>query len=215
MIRNLERSYASREGAPILTLVDTDIFTKTYFTHCMACTFCNDSCCQYGVDVSLNEARRIDEHGDALVRYTHIPREKFFDGTFQDDVDFPGQGNTQTSLGPRGCIFLNPTGRACMIHAFCLEHGMDYHALKPMVCCLFPVTFGEGLLSPSLDVDDASLICLGEGPTLYQGAREELRYYFGDELVAELDAIATDYVHAANISAIQSSQEQVDSVSTI
>ncbi|MBI5029006.1 MAG: YkgJ family cysteine cluster protein [Chloroflexi bacterium] len=189
MIRNLSESYAGREGAPLVHQVDMDIFTKTYFMHCMACTFCNDSCCQYGADVSLNEARRIEEKGDAIERYTRVPRAQWFDETFQADLDFAGEGNTQTSLGPRGCIFLNPTGRSCMIHAFCLENGMDYHALKPMVCCLFPVTFGNGLLSPSLDVDDASLICLDQGPSLYAGAREELRYYFGDELVAELDAI--------------------------
>ena len=189
MIRALSRTYASREGAPVVYQVDTEIFTKTYFMRCMACTFCNDACCQYGVDVSLNEARRIEEKGDAIERYTRVPRAQWFDGTFQPDADFAGEGNTQTNLGPRGCVFLNPTGRSCLIHAFCLDQGMDYHALKPMVCCLFPVTFGNGLFSASLDVDDASLICLGEGPTLYAGAREELRYYFGDELVAELDAI--------------------------
>ena len=76
-----------------------------------------------------------------------------------------------------------------MVHAFCLQNGMDYHELKPMVCCLFPVTFSEGLLTPSLDVDDLSLICLNQGVSLYTGAREELRYYFGDEPVAELDAV--------------------------
>ena len=157
----------------------------------MQCTFCNDACCAYGVDVAIDEARRMEEHGDALARYTQVARERWFDGSFEADADFPGQGYTATGIGPRGCIFLNPMGRSCMVHAFCAQNEMDYHDLKPMVCCLFPVTFNEGLLSPSIDVDDQSLICLDQGVSLYTGAREELRYYFGDELVAELDALQT------------------------
>jgi Fe-S-cluster containining protein len=189
LIHALRQPYPSRHGKPILDRVNTDIFIKTYFMQCLQCTFCNDACCTYGVDVAIDEARRIEEHGDALARYTQVPRERWFDGSFAADPDFPGQGYTQTSIGPRGCIFLNPTGRSCMVHAFCLQNGMDYHDLKPMVCCLFPVTFSEGLLAPSIDVDDQSLICLNQGVSLYSGAREELRYYFGDELVAELDAL--------------------------
>jgi hypothetical protein len=30
---------------------------------------------------------------------------------------------------------------------------------------------------------------MGTGPTLYRGIREEVRYYFGDELIAVLDAM--------------------------
>jgi hypothetical protein len=66
---------------------------------------------------------------------------------------------------------------------------MDYHELKPMVCSLFPLTFGEGLLQASDEAGDSSLICIGTGPTLYEGARAELRYYFGDDLVGELDEL--------------------------
>ncbi len=76
-----------------------------------------------------------------------------------------------------------------MIHSFCLKNGMDYHDLKPMICCLFPLTFDEGLLSPSPEVDDQTLICLGAGSSLYQGIREELEYYFGQEFIGELDTI--------------------------
>ena len=33
-----------------------------------------------------------------------------------------------------------------MIHRFCLEEGLDYHTLKPMVSILFPLTFEHGVL---------------------------------------------------------------------
>jgi hypothetical protein len=76
-----------------------------------------------------------------------------------------------------------------MIHSFALDNGLDYHDLKPMVSVLFPVTFDEGLLHPAAEIDDGSLQCAGDGPTLYRGVRSEIPWYFGHDLVAELDAI--------------------------
>jgi hypothetical protein len=76
-----------------------------------------------------------------------------------------------------------------MLHSFALERGLDYHELKPMVSSLFPVTFDFGLLHPSNEIEDRSLQCWGDGPTLYQGVRGEIEWYFGAGLVAELDAL--------------------------
>ncbi len=189
MIRELSKPYVSRHGTPTLTRVETDIFIKTYFTYCLKCTFCNDACCAHGVDVARDEVRQLDQHVEALEQYTGVRREDWFIETYEEDDDFPGRGNTRTSTRRRGCVFLNPAGRSCMIHAFCLQNGMDYHALKPMICCLFPVTFGNGLLAPSDEVDDQTLICLNQGPSLYAGVRDELRYYFGQEFISELEAL--------------------------
>jgi hypothetical protein len=58
-----------------------------------------------------------------------------------------------------------------------------------MVSCLFPLTFGEGILLPAGEAEDNSLICRGSGLTLYRGIRGELAYYFGDELIVELDEL--------------------------
>ena len=76
-----------------------------------------------------------------------------------------------------------------MLHSFALERGLDYHELKPMVSSLFPVTFDWGLLHPSNEIEDRSLQCVDDGPTLYQGVRGEIEWYFGVELVRELDAL--------------------------
>ena len=59
-----------------------------------------------------------------------------------------------------------------------------------MVSILFPLTFEQGVLVASSEVLDGTLICAGAGPSCYDGAREELRYYFGDALVLELDALS-------------------------
>jgi len=39
------------------------------------------------------------------------------------------------------------------------------------------------------EIDDKSLICVDQGPTLYDGMRGELSYYFGEAFVTELDDI--------------------------
>jgi hypothetical protein len=87
------------------------------------------------------------------------------------------------------CVFISATGRGCTIHSYCLEKGIDYHTLKPMISALFPVTFEKGVLVPSSEAVDGSLICNGEGASLYEGVRGELEYYFGAAFGAELDAL--------------------------
>jgi hypothetical protein len=71
-----------------------------------------------------------------------------------------------------------------------LSTGQDYHALKPMVSTLFPVTFGYGALLVSDELEDGTLVCSGVGPTAYEAARPEIEFYFGRALVGELDRLA-------------------------
>jgi hypothetical protein len=75
------------------------------------------------------------------------------------------------------------------LHAFCLERGIDHHELKSLVDGLFPLTYEDDVLCPATEAATGELVCLETGPTLYRGMREELRYYFGDELVTVLDGI--------------------------
>ena len=189
MKTTLLKSYPSRYGVPVLSSVDTSVFTRRYFTRCMECTFCNDACCQYGVDVDVTNVKRIAAHEDALERFTGIPREKWFSSDYETDPEFPGGSQTRTQTTERGCIFLDEKGRGCLLHKYSLEAGLDYHELKPMVSALFPLTFDQGLLQPSSEVLDRTLVCIDNGPTLYRGVRDELLYYFAADFVAELDAL--------------------------
>ena len=124
---DLSRPYACKIGGPVLKAVDRRIFALRYYMDCMGCNFCHDTCCQYGVDVDLENVA--------------------------------------------------------------LNTGGDYHDLKPLVSILFPLTFEYGVLEPSSEIQDGSVICYGEGPTVYEGSRDELLYYFGAQMVAELDAL--------------------------
>lgn len=185
----LPKSFPCRYGVPVLSAVDAAVFTARYFTHCMQCTFCHDSCCQHGVDVDMLHVPAIEAHAPELEARMGIPRDRWFTGEYTPDPEMPGGGSLRTQVVDGACVFRDRSGRGCHVHAYCLERGIDYHTLKPIIDCLFPLTFSEGVLYPAIEVDDRSLICLDTGPTLYRGVRDELRYYFGEELLLALDAI--------------------------
>jgi hypothetical protein len=191
VIRALSRSYASRWGVPVVSRVDTSIFAHRYFMRCLECSYCFDSCCQYGVDVDVRNVERLRAHAAELERYTGVPPDRWLTGDWTDDVEFPGGRHTRTRVEDGACVFRNrrPGERGCMIHSFALDRGIDYHELKPMVSVLFPVTFDDGLLHSSTEIVDRSLQCIDDGPTVYRGVRSEIAWYFGDALVGELDEL--------------------------
>jgi hypothetical protein len=177
--------------------VDDAIFARRYYGHCMRCSFCGDACCTHGVDVSIVERDRILARADELAPLVRAPRERWFIDEVTPDPDLAGGAGTRTAVEDGGCVFLRRDGRGCVIHGALLAAGEDYHALKPMVSTLFPVTFGGGSLLCSEELADGSLVCAGDGPSAYEMARGELEYYFGRELVEELDAHASVLAAAA------------------
>ena len=209
MARPLSREYACVFGAPVLAAVDPRLFQLTYFAACMDCTFCKDACCQYGADTELPRVAALEGIAPELEAYLGVPRSEWFredpeDFGTLDEPEYPGGRYTRTQVVelPAGrsehnewaCVFLDPAGRGCRIHRFALERGIDVHAIKPMVCLLFPASFDKGVLCPAYEFDlEDELVCQGPGPTIYRASRDDIRWYFGDELVAELDAIEPEY----------------------
>ena len=188
-VRALAREHPSIFKAPVLRAVDTRIFSLRYFTHCMSCGFCNDQCCSYGVDIDLGNAEALRALGADFKAFIGVPEEEWFTDEIVADAEFPSGGNRRTRTRGGHCVFHNPNGRGCRIHAWCIEQGLDYHLYKPMVSILFPLTFEHGSLVPSSEAVDRSLVCSGEGPSLYDGVRGELAYFFGSALVEELDGL--------------------------
>jgi hypothetical protein len=172
---------------PVVDRIDTEIFHRRYFMNCMQCSYCNDSCCRYGVDVDVRNVARIEAHAPDLERYTGVPHDRWWTGEWVEDPEFPGARQTRTRVEDGACVFRSRRGRGCLLHSYALEHGLDYHELKPMVSALFPVTFDGGLLHASNEILDRSLQCIDDGPTLYRGVRGEIGWYFGRAVVAELD----------------------------
>lgn len=192
-IVRLSRAYASREGAPVLDRVDTRIFTQRYFAACLACGFCGDACCDHGVDVEEPKVALILARADALEPIIGVPRERWFESELTPDAEFPGGAARRTAVIDGRCVFRSRESRGCALHAFALMRGEDYHDIKPLVSTLFPLTFAGGMLCLSDELDDPSapFVCAGQGPTVFAAQRGELAYYFGDELVRELDAHAS------------------------
>jgi ferredoxin len=170
--------------------VDDALFHRRYFGHCMSCGFCADACCQHGVDVSVVELDRILARALEISARIGSDASTWFTPQMTNDADFPGGAATRTMVVDGRCVFLQRETRGCALHALSLETNADYHLLKPMVSALFPVTFGDGALFCSDELTDGSLVCAGDGPTAYEMARAELAYYFGEELVVELDEMA-------------------------
>lgn len=185
----LARDYACVMGGPVLKAVDPAIFSLRYFTRCLDCGFCGDACCDHGVDIDLDNAARLKALPSDFHDLIGVPDSEWFAGGVTLDREFPGGAHHRTSIRDGTCIFRNPAGRGCAIHAYCLAHNLDYHRFKPMVSVLFPVTFEQGVLTASGEAADRSLICAGQGPSLYDGARNEIAYYFGPDLVVELDGL--------------------------
>ena len=197
-VRQLSREYSLRDtGTPRVNRVDTRIFQLTYYMNCMGCNFCGDICCQYGVDVDLENVARLQERAEELEEFTGRPRSQWFQNQVVPDPEYPGGGYCRTQVIDGRCVFLNRQGRGCLIHSWCLQQGLPYQQLKPMVSSLFPVTFDQGVLLPSNETIESSLVCLGPGSTLYQGARGDLLWYFGEDLVAELDQMEQEFVKTA------------------
>lgn len=188
----LGRDYASIFGAPVLSAVDPDIFRLRYFRRCMDCGFCGDQCCDHGVDIDVENVRRLESLGPEFAAFVGSAPAQWFTGQIGYDKEFPGGAHTRTATADGHCIFRARHGRGCRIHAWCLSKGLDYRSLKPLVSILFPVTFEHGVLMPSGELVDGSLVCGGEGDTLYDGARDELAHFFGEAFVAALDEIAKE-----------------------
>jgi len=185
----LSRAYESVMGGPVLRAVDPAIFSLRYFTRCMECGFCKDACCDHGVDIDLGNMERLKSLPRDFRDRIGAPVEEWFTNQVTADEEFPGGAHVRSRVMNGTCVFRNRDARGCAIHAYCLEKGLDYHRFKPMVSALFPVTFELGVLTASGEAAEGSLVCGGVGPSLYEGARGELSYYFGPAFVTELDQL--------------------------
>jgi hypothetical protein len=127
--------------------------------------------------------RRITAHAADLAPRIGVPADQWF---VPDDEE-PGTWRTRVVGG--ACVFRQGSERGCALHGFAMERGIDYHVLKPIVDCLFPLTWDGDVLCPADEVLDGELVCLATGPTLYRGVRDELCYYFDPGLITRLDQL--------------------------
>ncbi len=190
----LTKEYAS--GNVAISFVHRDVFLKTYFARCLECNFCHDWCCSFGADVDIQNVEKIQQRREEILPFIRPPEVEWFEAEYAYYEEYAG--NQYTRINPQGprCVFISKDQRGCGLHRYALSKRMDYHEIKPLVCILFPLSFGEGILSLAPELDDDSLICSGSGYSAYQSIRNELEYYFGREFVEELDGIEKEVLSA-------------------
>lgn len=183
---------------PRFTRAEVAVFTRRVVADCMthACTIRanglqqNDACCQYGCDVDLTERDAILAKADAI-KSVLSPEvrdlEWFDDSSPEQDPDTPSGTVIRTAVHGTGCLFLTHDQRGCAIHRAALEQGWDFRGVKPTICRLYPVTYGEGAIFVADDYPDYSCAFDPDAPTLYRVAREALADIFGEDLVRAMD----------------------------
>jgi Fe-S-cluster containining protein len=175
------------------------VFTRRVVADCMThdCairatdTVRLDACCQYGCDVDLYEKQAILARAEAIkpVLAPEVRDLPWFDESEPEhDPDVPSGTVVRTATHSKGCLFLSHDKRGCAIHRASIEQGWDFRGVKPSICRLFPLSYGEGMIQVSDDYVDYSCAYQPDAPTLYQVAREALADLFGPELVRAMDA---------------------------
>jgi Fe-S-cluster containining protein len=184
---------------PRFRAAELAVFTKRVVADCMThrcqmrATHSEklDACCQYGCDVDLHEKAAILARAGSIksVLAAEVRELPWFDESEPEhDPDVPSGTVVRTAVHGSGCLFLAHDGRGCAIHRASVEQGWDYRGVKPSICRLFPLTYGDGMILVSDDYEDYSCAYDPDAPTLYQVARDALGDLFGPELVRAMDA---------------------------
>jgi Fe-S-cluster containining protein len=148
---------------------------------------CKDICCSYGCSLDIAEIDRIMAYKDELQQRLGIDASKWFSTESVADVDYPSKYMRRANVYNGCCVFRNRSGRGCLLHSMALEKGIDPHLIKPMVCFLFPVTWDKGCLLAADFLDE--LPCCGQGEPLPDAVVNEIRYYLGDDVAAEIESL--------------------------
>jgi hypothetical protein len=186
--------------------VEVAIFTRRFTADCMshACVCrdegdrpLRDACCQHGADVDLFEKAAIlarqGEVAAVLAPGFRDPQLWFDESDPYHDEEYPSGTCVRTGrVTPdeaSGCVFLQHDARGCALHRAALEHGFAPDEIKPVVCRLYPLAFGDGILGLSDDFDRYSCADDASGPTVYRLMRATVASAFGLGLVRQLDAL--------------------------
>jgi Fe-S-cluster containining protein len=184
---------------PRFSKAELDVFTRRVVADCMTheCamhathTTKLDACCQYGCDVDLFERDAILARAATIkpVLRAEVRELAWFDESEPEhDPDVPSGTVVRTAVFEDRCLFLAHDRRGCAIHRASLEQGWDFRGVKPSICRLFPLSYGDGMIVVSDDYRDYSCAYDDTAPTLYRVARDSLGDLFGAQLVAAMDA---------------------------
>ena len=205
-----ERAYLQVDHS-VLTHVDPDIFRFQFVADCMthACRVeegaedaeggaChqNDACCRYGCDVDLFERDRILARAPLIAQVLRPELRdpaRWFDDSNPEESESPSgtvirTGVQDDTVEAGRCVFLGHDQRGCALHRAALESDFAPEEIKPAVCRLYPLSYGDGYLGLADDFDWYSC-AHHDGPSVYRVLRDTLRDLYGDDAIAALDAV--------------------------
>ena len=111
MIVPLSRSVGRAPGVPVVDRIDPRLFTEIFFSTCMECNFCHDSCCQYGATVETPMMEALLARKDVLEPIVGRPASEWFDGRLRDDAEYPGGQFARGASSISGvCFSTGPAG---------------------------------------------------------------------------------------------------------
>ncbi|HEY3807393.1 MAG TPA: hypothetical protein VGL61_32550 [Kofleriaceae bacterium] len=194
---------------PRFSKAEVDVFVRRVVADCMTHTCAMhatgtvklDACCQYGCDVDLFERDAILARATLIrpVLRAEARDVPWFDESEPEhDPDVPSGTVVRTSVFEDRCVFLAHDRRGCAIHRAAIEQGWDFHGVKPSICRLFPLSYGDGAIVVSDDYPDYSCAYEPTAPTLYRVARDTIAALFGEALVVAMDA-AEAKLHARRL----------------
>lgn len=183
---------------PKFDRAEVAVFTRRVVSDCMShrCAMHEtkteklDACCQYGCDVDLTERDAILARAEQIrpILAEEVRDRPWFDESHpEQDPDTPSGTVVRTAVFADGCLFLSHDRRGCAIHRAAVEQDWDFRGVKPTICRLFPLTYGERMIAVCDDYHDYSCAYVDDAPTLYRVAREALADIFGADLVTAMD----------------------------
>jgi len=173
------------------------------FTFKFGCR-CSGECCYYGVYTDIKEYKKIINVEDKLLPLFDESQTKDIDKWFEKpetDEDFESGIAIGTELHNNKCVFLDKNG-LCSLQKLALKEGEHKWKYKPLYCILFPLTIYEGILM----IDDEHMIRLAtcnnrsdEEISIFDACRDELKFLFGEDGFAELEACREEYLNEMNL----------------
>jgi hypothetical protein len=195
MIIKLSRDYKSIHGLPVISSVDTEIFTMVYPGSSCHDMGCSNVCCIGGGFMDIIAFNKLKDHldKDPLNKYDWTGY------NFENDPYYPGGQGCYTKFDDtEGCFYKNREGMGCVIHSYCLNNKIDFRELKFFACCMFPVEVNKigdnkNVLCAGYELrfdKYENLPCKKTGDsTVYECSKNDIEYYFGIELIDELEKI--------------------------
>jgi hypothetical protein len=166
--------------------IASEFFEKGFPAGGGPCT-CSSACCSGGVYADIADRDRILADKEIIKKYMDgtqsLDDATWFDAIDEEDDDFPSGWCVGTSVVNDKCVFLNSAGH-CSLQSAAMGEGKHKWFWKPFYCVLYPVEVSSKVVSFDPMLQDEETCCTLKDTftvPLFEGCREELVYFLGED----------------------------------